>query len=174
MVRFWEMNYFLVVGPSIHSYVDVKPKTPKSKNRTRIFQHNPTPYLNSWDHSTSIGALKSRNGPFLRKNIFVTFSYINVWVNFDPNFSYLISYLNFLYIFDDVITNFWHPFWNASRHPYTKILVWACSLDSLDAFWSPRLVVWTTGSDIKEFAVILILESSSHMCKLCACIPGYA
>ena len=41
-----------------------KPKTPKSKNRTRIFQHNPTPYLNSWDHSTSIGALKSRNKIF--------------------------------------------------------------------------------------------------------------
>ena len=31
MVRFWEMNYFLVFGPSIHRYVDVKPKTPKSK-----------------------------------------------------------------------------------------------------------------------------------------------
>ena len=168
MVRFWEMNYFLVFGPSIHPYVNVKPKTPKSKNRTRIFQNNLTPYLNSWDHSTSIGALKtwvkSRNGPFLRKNIFVTFSYINVWVNFNFNFPNLISYLNFLYIFDDVITNFWHPFWNASRHPYTKILVWASSLDSLDAFWYPRLdlVVWPTGSDIKEFAVILMLGSSSH------------
>ena len=45
------------------------------------------PYSDSSDHSTSIGALKSRNGPFLRKNIFVTFSCINVWVNFDPNFS---------------------------------------------------------------------------------------
>ena len=112
---------------------------------------------------TSIGALKSRNGPFLRKNIFVTFSYINVWVNFDPDFPYLISYLNFLYIFDDVITNFWHPFWNASRHPYTKILVWACSLDSLDAFWYPRLVVWPTESDIMEFAVIVSLSFGHHM-----------
>ena len=140
--------------------------TPKSKilkiqqvDKKKILR----PYLDSWDHSTSIGALKSRNGPFLRKNIFVTFSYINVWVNFDPDFSNLISYLNFLYIFDDVNTNFCHPFWNASRHPYTKILVWACSLDSLDAFWYPRLVVWPTESDIMEFAEILFEESSSHI-----------
>ena len=140
--------------------------TPKSKI-LKIQQvdkkKNLRPYLDSWDHSTSIGALKSRNGPFLRKNIFVTFSYINVWIKFDPNFSYLISYLNFLYIFDDAITNFWHPFWNASRHPYTKILVWACSLDSLDAFWYPRLVVWPTKSDIMEFAVILSLGFGHHI-----------
>ena len=101
----------------------------------------------------------------------MTFSYINVWVKFDPNFSYLISYLNFLYIFDDVITNFWHPFWNASRHPYTKILVWACSLDSLDAFWYPRLVIWTTESDIMEFAQILPEGSSSHIYPWI--YPGY-
>ena len=118
MVRFWEMNYFLVFGPSIHPYVDVKPKTPKSKNRTRIFQHNLTPYLNSSDHSTSIGALKSRNGPFLRKNIFVTFSYINVWVNFDPNFSNLISNLNFLYIFHKFLTSVLKRFQTPIHHNF--------------------------------------------------------
>ena len=55
--NFDKWNIFLVsdhVTASIARYVDVRPKTPKSKNRTRIFQHNLTPYLNSSDHSTSI------------------------------------------------------------------------------------------------------------------------
>ena len=140
------------------------PKIENFKNPASGLKKKLSPYLDSWDHSTSIGALKSRNGPFLRKNMFVTFSYINVWINFDLDFPNLISYLNFLYIFDDVITNFWHPFWNASRHPYTKILVWACSLDSVDGFWYPRLVVWPTGSDIMEFAEPLSLSFGHHMC----------
>ena len=55
---------FRTIYPSICRLSDVKPKTPKSKNRTRIFQHNLTPYLNSSDYSTSIGALKSRNKIF--------------------------------------------------------------------------------------------------------------
>ena len=77
---------------------------PKSKI-LKIQQVDKKKFWDSSDHSTSIGALKSRNGPFLRKNIFVTFSYINVWVKFDPDFSYLISYLNFLYIFHKFLTS---------------------------------------------------------------------
>ena len=134
--------------------------TPKS----RILKIQQVDKKKFWDYIWTPRIILRRLVPSkVEMDHFETFSYINVWVKFDPYFSYLISHLNFLYIFDDVITNFWHPFWNASRHPYTKILVWACSLDSLDAFWYPRLVVWPTKSDIMEFAVILILESSSHI-----------